>query len=640
MKYGFIKAAACSPKVTVADPRKNAEEIIAAAKEAAECGAKIIAFPELAVTGSTCGDAFRQQQLIRDAALAMERIRQGTRKLDALIIFGLPMRFEGRLYNAAAVLSRGKIMGFVPKENPQQCGDRNDGRYFVSGEDLYGQVPDGVVTVPFSSEITFACEAMETLKVAVTFGGDEAQLLPKSRKAAATGAFITVCLDAAPEIVGKAETRRKFVSQVTEAGCLGYIYTNASVGESTTDYVYAGRGMIAEDGEILAEGEPFLQKTVISEIDLDRLAAERDRTDFAALEDDGITVWFPLRSAETVLTRTVSPAPFIPEDEAVRNERCRLILQMQAQALAVRMKRAYCDYPVLGISGGLDSTTALLVTAEAVKLLGLPAENVIAVTMPCFGTTDRTYTNACELTKALGATLKEVDIKKAVLQHFEDIGHDPDVHDTAFENAQARERTQVLMDIANMTGGFVVGTGDLSELCLGWATYNGDHMSMYDVNGGVPKTLMRVLVGYVAETCTNEEERRILKDVLDTPISPELLPAKEGEISQKTEDLVGPYRLHDFYIYYCLRYGYSPEKIFRLAKAAFAGEYDDATLLKWLKNFYRRFFASQFKRSCLSDGPKIGSVGVSPRGDLVLPSDACRDIWLAACEELEEQLAK
>ena len=634
MKYGFIKAAACSPAVTVGHPDKNAEEIIKLAKEAAACGAKIIAFPELALTGATCGDAFRQKLLVDAARAALVRTAEETKTLDALLVVGLPVRFEGRLYNGAAVLSRGEILGIVLKRHPGGTGDRNDARYFASGEDIYA-LTEEEDWIPVSDDILFDCPGMENLTVGVTFGGDEDRMLPKSREMAAKGAFLAVCLDADPEYAGKPEKRADFIRSVTEAGCLGYVYANAGFGESTTDYVFAGRSCIAEQGEILACAEPFACGIALSEIDLEKLAADRDRRDFETLEFEGDMVHFDLEESRTVLTRRISPSPFIPDDPEKRAERCRLILDLQAHALATRMERAYCKYPVLGISGGLDSTTALIVTAKAMKLLGLPAENIVAVTMPCFGTTDRTYTNACALVEALGATLRTVDIKASVLQHFADIGHSPEVHDTAYENAQARERTQVLMDIANMTGGFVVGTGDLSELCLGWATYNGDHMSMYDVNGGVPKTLMRVLVGYEAETCGNPREKEVLKDILDTPISPELLPAKEGEIVQKTEDLVGPYRLHDFYIYYVLRYGFAPEKIFALAAAAFEGEYTKAELLKWLKNFYRRFFASQFKRSCLSDGPKIGSVGVSPRGDLVLPSDACRDIWLAACEALE-----
>ena len=461
---------------------------------------------------------------------------------------------------------------------------------------------------------------------------------PPSVEAALMGATVIANCSASAEAVGKDAYRADLVKGQSARTMAGYVYANAGEGESTTDVVYGAHNIIAENGVILGESPRFVNEIIYSEIDVDRIVSERRKnTSFQPIEkgQEMMAIPFALCMEDTVLTRKIEAMPFVPSDTTDRENRCEEILTIQALGLKKRMEHAHCKSAVVGISGGLDSTLALLVTAKAFDMLGLERSNIESVTMPCFGTTDRTYQNACTLTKKLGATLKEVVIKDAVRTHFRDIGHDENVHDVTFENAQARERTQVLMDIANMSGGMVIGTGDMSELALGWATYNGDHMSMYGVNGSVPKTLVRHLVKYYADTCLDKELSAVLLDILDTPVSPELLPPKDGEIAQKTEDLVGPYELHDFYLYYILRFGYTPSKIYRLAKYAFAGTYDDATILKWLKTFYRRFFMQQFKRSCLPDGPKVGSVDVSPRGGLRMPSDACATVWMQELEGLK-----
>lgn len=641
MKHGFVKTAAVTPKIRVAQPEFNGSEIIRLAEEAAGNGAKLIVFPELCITGYTCGDLFLQKTLIRKARETLFAIADATKELDALIFAGLPWEKQGKLYNVAAVLNRGEILGMIPKTNLPNYGEFYELRHFAPGNREAEYVCLGRGTqkeeyVLFGTDMVFACAELPELVIAAEICEDLWVPEPPSVRHALTGATVIVNCSASDETVGKSRYREELISSQSARLVCGYVYANAGEGESTQDLVFGGQNLIAENGIILGRSERFRNGITYADVDVYRLAGERRRMNTFRVENsDAYTeVGFHLNPVETKLDRHIDPRPFVPEDKADRERRCEEILSIQAMGLKKRLEHTGCWSAVVGISGGLDSTLALLVTARAFDLLSLPREQIMGVTMPCFGTTDRTYDNACKLTKKLGATLREVDIRESVMAHFWDIGQDPENHDVTYENAQARERTQVLMGIANQNGGLVVGTGDMSELALGWATYNGDHMSMYGVNSGVPKTLVRHLVRYYADTCGDKELSGVLLDVLDTPVSPELLPPKEGDISQKTEDLVGPYELHDFFLYYVLRFGFSPSKIYRLAKPAFEGVYEDAVILKWLRIFYKRFFAQQFKRSCLPDGPKVGTVAVSPRGDLRMPSDACSDIWLKELEEL------
>lgn len=629
MKQGFVKVAAVTPKVRVADVEHNKQEIFRLIDESVANGAKVIVFPELCVTGATCGDLFAQSILIQKAEEALWEIVAYTEEKDALIIVGLPYSVRGKLYNVAAVMNDGELLGLVTKSYEKD--------QFEPGPAIVNWIAYGEDEIPFGPQILFSCEEMPNLVVTAEVGADLWAPIPPSTEAAMAGATVVVNCSAISEGVGKRDYQRKLVEGQSARLLAGYVCANAGDGESTTDVVFAGYNVIAEAGKILSESATFGSEAIYSEIDVDMLIGERRKnTSFFVTEDaeEFVEIAFSLHMEDTVLTREVSAMPFVPKEKEECNKRWEEILTIQALGLKKRLEHAHCKSAVVGISGGLDSTLALLVTAKAFDMLGIDRKNIESVTMPCFGTTDRTYQNACKMTEKLGANLTEVNIKDAVRTHFRDIGHSEEKHDVTYENAQARERTQVLMDIANMTGGMVIGTGDMSELALGWATYNGDHMSMYGVNGSVPKTLVRHLVRYYAETCNDKELSDVLFDVLDTPVSPELLPPKDGEIAQKTEDLVGPYELHDFYLYYILRYGFEPRKIYRLAKYAFAGTYDDETILKWLKTFYRRFFMQQFKRSCLPDGPKVGSVGVSPRGDLRMPSDACATVWLNDLEDL------
>ena len=637
MKHGFVKVAAATPKIIVADTAYNADMICDAIAEATAAGAKVIVLPELCITGYTCGDLFLQEKLLREAKNALLKIAGFTRFMECLIFVGLPYAYHGKLYNVAAAISEGKILGFVPKTCIPNYNEFYESRYFVPGmeEPVFVQFTEDIA-VPMGTKLLFSCKEMPELKVGVEICEDLWTPQPPSIRHALNGATLIVNLSASDEVTGKDIYRRELVKGQSARLLCGYLFASAGEGESTTDIVYSAHNLIAEDGHILAEAKRFANETIYSEIDFYRMDAERRRMSTFIARYDGYTeIPFSLEKIATVLTRKVEKMPFVPQDEQVRKKRCEEILHMQAMGLKKRLEHTHCKNAVIGISGGLDSTLALLVTVQAFDLLGLPHENIKAVTMPGFGTTDRTYENAVSMIKCVGADFLEVSIKEAVTIHFKDIGHDINVHDVTYENSQARERTQILMDIANRVNGMVVGTGDLSELALGWATYNGDHMSMYAVNGSVPKTLVRHLVRYYAEGCENETLKAVLFDVLDTPVSPELLPPTDGEISQKTEDLVGPYELHDFFLYYMLRMGYAPEKIYRLAKYAFDGEYDNETLLKWLKNYYRRFFSQQFKRSCLPDGPKVGSVDVSPRGGLRMPSDASAAVWLAEVEKIE-----
>jgi len=637
MKHGFIKVAAVTPNIKVADVEYNLKEICRLIDETVENGAKIIAFPELCLTGYTCGDLFSQEILLAKSKEALNKIVLYTEGKDALIFVGLPYVVRGKLYNVAAAIKSGELLGLVSKTFLPNYNEFYEMRQFQPGPKQADWILYEGEEIPFGPQILFECEEMPNLVVSAEICEDVWSPIPPSIEAALCGATIIVNCSASNETVGKDAYRNRLISGQSARLIAGYVYANAGEGESTTDVVYGGHNIIAENGVVLEESTRFINDTIYSEIDIERIVGERRNNTTFEISDNYdalIHVPFSMKIEETKLTRSISPMPFVPSNAAQRKGICEEILTIQAMGLKKRLAHANCKSAVVGISGGLDSTLALLVTARAFDLLGIDRKNIISVTMPCFGTTDRTYQNACLMTQKLGATLREVNIKEAVRVHFRDIGQPEEKHDVTFENAQARERTQVLMDIANQTGGMVIGTGDMSELALGWATYNGDHMSMYGVNGSVPKTLVRHLVQYYAENCADEELSAVLFDVLDTPVSPELLPPKDGEIAQKTEDLVGPYELHDFYLYYILRFGFAPNKIYRLAKEAFAGMYDEETILKWLNTFYRRFFSQQFKRSCLPDGPKVGTVALSPRGDLRMPSDACATIWLEDLKNL------
>lgn len=640
MRDGFISVAAGTPKIRVADCRYNAEQIFTMMREADKQGVKVLCLPELCLTGYTCGDLFLQDTLLCGAEEGLQTILEATRNLDMVTVLGLPVRckWDNKLYNCAAVIQSGEILGLVPKTYLPNYGEFYEQRWFASGAGVETSVDLCGETVDMDAAGLFACETVPNLVLGVEICEDLWATEPPSARLARGGATVILNLSASNELVGKSGYRRNLV--VGQSGRLvcGYVYADAGEGESTTDLVFTGHNMIAENGALLAERR-FATGLTISEIDVDRLAYERRRmTTFnGQRQADLWRASFSLPLEETRLTRAVSPAPFVPADAEDRAERCNEILKIAALGLKKRLEHTGARTAVVGLSGGLDSTLAILITAVAMKLLDRPASDIIAVTMPCFGTTDRTRDNAVELAERLGATLKRIDIGSAVKVHFKDIGQSMEDHSVTFENGQARERTQVLMDIANQNAGLVIGTGDLSELALGWATYNGDHMSMYGVNAGIPKTLVRHLVAFVSDDKGSEDPRlsAVLDDILDTPVSPELLPAIEGKISQKTEDLVGPYELHDFFLYYAIRWGFPPRKVFRLAEHALGRTYDRATILKWLNSFYRRFFTQQFKRSCLPDGPKVGSVTLSPRGDWRMPSDAVAALWLEELEGLE-----
>ena len=635
MEHGFIKVAAVTPDVRVADCIYNTEETCKKMKEAAQAGAKIIVFPELNITAYTCGDLFFQDALLRAAKQGLSRIVRESAGLDALIFVGLPWEKDGKLYNVAAAAAHGKLLGVVPKQHLPNYAEFYEARQFAAGDTAVSTVEFNGEEVPFGANLLFECADVNGLLVAAEICEDFWVPNPPSISHALAGATVIVNLSASDEKVGKNDLRRLLVSNQSARLVCGYIYASAGCGESTTDLVFGGHKLIAEKGSVLADSTPFKEEICCTEIDVQKLCAERRKMSTFCQQgmEKYVKVPFHLNVQTTELTREILKHPFVPENVTERGKRCEEIFQIQAMGLRKRLQHTGCRSMVIGISGGLDSTLALLVAAKAADILELPRTSILAVTMPCFGTTDRTYRNACELAKKLGTVLKEVNIKEAVSLHFKDIGQDPDNHDVTYENGQARERTQVLMDLSNQTGGMVIGTGDLSELVLGWATYNGDHMSMYSVNSSVPKTLVRHLVQYYADTCGDEALEQVLLDVLATPVSPELLPPKDGVIAQKTEDLVGPYELHDFFLYRVLRFGEMPSKVYRLACHAFAGTYEKETILHWLKKFYSRFFSQQFKRSCLPDGPKVGSVAVSPRGDLRMPSDACAAVWMQDLEE-------
>lgn len=637
MRDGFIKVAAVSPKIRVADTAYNSKVICEGIREAAREGAKVIVFPELSITGYTCGDLFLQETLLAGALEGLREIMTFTEGQDAIVFVGFPFAYNGKIYNASAALKGGRLLGIIPKTYLPAYGEFYETRYFARAMEETLTVSCLGQETLFGTKLLFACEEMRELVIGTEICEDLWTPEPPGIRHARNGATVLVNLSASNETTGKEDYRRALVCGQSARLLCGYIYASAGEGESTQDVVYSGHNMIAENGRLLKEAPRFVNEITLSEIDVQRLVAERRRITTFELREDGYRrIPFSLIMEETALTRTIKALPFVPSDEADRQRRCAEILAIQAAGLKKRMEHTNCKTAVVGISGGLDSALALLVAVRAFDLLGLAHEGIKAVTMPGFGTTDRTYDNAVQLIRSLGADFREIDIKEAVQLHFRDIGHDVSAHDVTYENSQARERTQILMDVANKENGMVIGTGDLSELALGWATYNGDHMSMYGVNASVPKTLVRHLVRFYADTCGDETLRRVLYDVLDTPVSPELLPPEDGRISQETENIVGPYELHDFYLYHMLREGCPPKKIYRLAKEAFSGVYDNETILKWEKIFFRRFFAQQFKRSCLPDGPKIGSVAVSPRGDLRMPSDACARLWLDELEELTE----
>jgi NAD+ synthase (glutamine-hydrolysing) len=636
MRDGFIKAAAVTPEIKVADCMFNVASICKAMDEALAQDARILVFPELCLTGYTCNDLFWQERLLEEAMHGLRHVMAHTKGKNALVFVGLPWEKDGKLYNVAAALCDGRLLGLVPKRYLPNYNEFYEARHFTPGTERVEWVDFDGTPVPFGMNQLFCADHPAGLVVAAEICEDLWAPNPPSIAHALAGANVIVNLSASDEVTGKNLYRESLISGQSARLLCGYIYASAGEGESTQDLVFGGHNLLAENGHLLAQSKRFSCGSVCAEFDISRLRAERRR--MTTFETQGAEhyekIRFHLEETDTVLTRYFDPAPFVPSGKADREARCEEIFTIQASGLKKRLQHTGSKSTVVGISGGLDSTLALLVMTRAHDMLGLPRSQMTAVTMPGFGTTDRTYHNACELTRRLGAELLEVDIRDAVNLHFRDIGQDPSVHDVTYENCQARERTQVLMDIANKKGGMVIGTGDMSELALGWATYNGDHMSMYAVNCSVPKTLVRHLVRYYADTCGDEAISQILYDVLDTPVSPELLPPENGQISQKTEDLVGPYELHDFFLYYLLRFGYAPAKIYRVAKLAFAGTYDDATILKWLKKFYWRFFSQQFKRSCIPDGPKVGSVALSPRGDLRMPSDACVRIWMDELEQL------
>ena len=634
MQNGFVKIATCSPEIRVADTEFNAQSIINTAKISIESGAEVIVFPELSVTASTCGDLFYSKPLLENAVQGVKRIAEETAYAPALIFVGLPFEYNARIYNACAVINKGKILGVVPKTAISEFGANYQKRTFAvwQGENvavnLLGE------SVPFGKEILFKSATNPNLTIGVEIGEELFAINSPSAKYSLAGASLIVNLSASGEVVGKKKAREDYIKAHTVRLACAYAYADAGYGESTTDGVFGGHNIIAENGALLDSTDLFSGKTAIAEVDTDYLSFERvkvlkEQTAFS----QHLLVPFVTASSAPI-TREYKKIPFVPMNETERKTRAELILTMQAEGLARRIEHTHSKCAVLGLSGGLDSTLAILVAVKAMQKLNRSTKDVLAITMPCFGTSSRTYENTIKLSKALGVTLRKIDIGKSVTRHLKDIGHAEGVTDVTYENAQARERTQVIMDVANMNNGLVVGTGDLSEVALGWATYNGDHMSMYGVNASIPKTLVRHLVNYYAENCSKGKLKAVLLDILDTPVSPELLPTKDGEIAQKTEDIVGPYVLHDFFLYHFIRRGSSPKKIYEIAKVTFKGYFDDETILKWLKIFFKRFFMQQFKRSCTPDGVKVGVVALSPRGDWRMPSDAISKIWLDELENL------
>ena len=636
MNNGFIKVAAITTTIRVADVNYNKEQIKNKMNEVWVNGCKIAVFPELCLTGYTCSDLFYQQQLLNHSKEALNEIINYSKNMDTLFFIGLPLSVGGKLYNVAATINQGKLLGFITKSYLPNYGEFYEMRQFVRGPQIPRLIEYNSEKVWFGPNILFQADNISNLIVSGEICEDLWVPNPPSTKAAINGATIIVNCSASNDIIGKSDYRKTLISSQSARIISAYIYSNAGEGESTTDVVFSGHNIIAENGSILKESTRFNNEIIYSDVDIYRIISERRKNTSFIMENDELPkVLFHIDNALKYhkLDRIFSKTPFVPDNEDEKTKRCEEILMIQALGLKKRLEHTKCKTVIIGISGGLDSTLALLVTIKAFDLLKLEHKNIITVTMPCFGTTDRTYNNACILTNKLNTTLREINIEKAVKQHFTDINHDIDLHNITYENGQARERTQILMDIANQLNGMVIGTGDMSELALGWATYNGDHMSMYGVNASIPKTLVRHLVKYIADE-SPIDLKETLYDILDTPVSPELLPPENGEISQKTEDLVGPYELHDFFLYYMLRFTYEPNKIFRIATITFENTYTPEFILKWLKTFYYRFFSQQFKRSCLPDGPKVGTVAVSPRGDLRMPSDACVNTWINSLDSI------
>ncbi len=636
MKDGFISAASGAPKLRLADCAYNAEQTFRIMRAAEAAGVKVLVLPELGLTGYTCGDLFAQEALLSAAVEALGTVLEATRNLEVVTAVGLPLRVENELYNCAAIIQKGRILGLVPKTHLPNYGEFYEKRWFAPAPEGTASISIlGQEDVPFGAGLLFRCDSVPDLILGFEICEDLWSPDSPSIQMAQAGATIIGNLSASNEVLGKDAYRRQLVTMQSAKLLCGYVYASSGAGESTADLVFGAHQIIAENGTILAERR-FEGGLLASEIDVSKLASERRRTQSLGNppQTKPCTVGFGLTVSPTKLTRYVSPQPFVPENREDRDARCQEILLLASLGLKQRLEHRGAKCAVVGLSGGLDSTLAVLITGLAMKLLNRPMTDIIAVTMPCFGTTSRTKNNAVILAERLGATLRTMDISNSVRSHFRDIGHDLETTDLTYENAQARERTQVLMDIANAGGGLVIGTGDLSELALGWCTYNGDHMSMYGVNASIPKTLVRHLVGYLANDGEKQNLHDVLEDILDTPVSPELLPAVQGEISQRTEDLVGPYELHDFFLYYVLRWGFSPRKIDRLAQYALGRKYSHDVIRKWLKVFYRRFFTQQFKRDCVPNGPKIGTVAMSPRGDWRMPSDAHRVLWEAEIEGL------
>ena len=636
MRDGFITVACGTPKLRLADCDYNAEQTFTLMRKAEKAGAKVLVLPELGLTGYTCGDLFYQDALLRGAEQALSTVLEATRNLEVVTAVGLPLKVHNKLYNCAAIIQRGNVLGVVPKTHLPNYSEFYEKRQFAAAPEENGTVTLFGKSVPFGNKLVFRCSTMRDLALGFEICEDMWAPCSPAVDLAAAGATVVLNLSASNDIIGKDSYRRQLVTMQSAKLLCGYLYTSSGEGESSSDVVFGAHQMIAENGAMLAERR-FDGGLLTSEVDVQKLCYERRRTQMFDAAPAVEEIPFSLTVSETKLTRYVAPQPFVPEGKEDRDARCREILLIASLGLKQRLEHTGAKTAVVGLSGGLDSTLAVLITGLAMKMLDRPMTDIVAVTMPCFGTTDRTRNNAVILAEQMGATLRTVDISNSVRSHFKDIGHDMEDHSVTFENGQARERTQVLMDIANQSGGIVIGTGDLSELALGWCTYNGDHMSMYAVNCSIPKTLVRHLVGYLARDNAKKDEalHDVLEDILDTPVSPELLPAVQGQISQKTEDLVGPYELHDFFLYYMLRWGFSPRKVYRLAVYALGGKYSREVILKWLKTFYRRFFSQQFKRNCVPDGPKVGSVALSPRGDWRMPSDAKITLWQAELDTLE-----
>ncbi len=658
MNYGFFRVAAATPELAVADIDFNTEHIITEINRAALKNVRLIIFPELCITGYTCSDLFFQTSLQEKSIEALEKIARETSSIDIISAVGLPIKKDGALYNTAAIIHKGKILAVIPKSFIPNYAEFYERRHFSPARNIIEKNASIFISrknpeVPFGTDILFTDEADPDFTIAFEICEDLWVPEPPSVRHSLNGATIIANLSASNEIVGKAEYRRLLVKSQSARCVSAYIYANAGHGESTQDLIFSGHSLIAENGNLLSESRLFSNEMVIADIDVEKLIQERNKMSTFAQNastqngsvsttenkyrkihfKSGITDY----DKEADFYRTIAPHPFVPSSKERRSERCMAVIRLQAEGLAKRLRHINAKTAVLGLSGGLDSTLALLVTVHAFDLCKIDRHGIIAITMPCFGTTDRTYNNAIKLAESTGTTIMEIPISDSVRQHFKDIGQDENIHDVTYENSQARERTQILMDIANKNNGIVIGTGDLSELALGWATYNGDHMSMYGVNASIPKTLVRHLVEWEADSAENQHSRDVLKDILDTPVSPELLPPEDGKISQKTEEIVGPYELHDFFLYYLLRFGFSPSKIYFMAGKAFGdGKYTKPFIKKWLKIFYRRFFTQQFKRSCLPDGAKVGTVNLSPRGDWRMPSDASYNLWIKEIEGIPD----